>query len=60
LAFADGDLSARVRALLAPRSKPSTWPGRAVACGALVLPLLLLASHDRIHHCLETLLGALS
>jgi Zn-dependent protease with chaperone function len=60
ISFTGGDLKSRVHALLEGRSRFAAWPARALLLSALVLPALLGASHDLIHHGLETLLGALS
>ncbi len=60
ISFTHGDVEARVRTLLEERPPFSTWPGRVLVLSALVLPAALGASHDLVHHSLETLLGALS
>lgn len=59
LSFTDGDVEGRVRALLAGPRRYARWPTRALLLSAPLLPLALYASHDLIHHALETLLGAL-
>jgi hypothetical protein len=60
ISFTHGDLNARVRALLeGPRNHPS-WLAHILFAGGLLVPALVGASHDLIHHGLETLLGALS
>lgn len=60
ISFTGGDLKSRVHALLDGRRRFTAWPARVLLVGALVLPAVLGASHDLIHHGLETLLGALS
>lgn len=60
IAFTDGDLETRVRALLAVRPQYATWPIRLLLATLLLMPALVGASHAWVHHGLETLLGALS
>jgi hypothetical protein len=60
ISFTHGDLEARVHALLEGHRRFSSWPTRILLLSVLVLPAALGASHDLIHHALETLLGALS
>ncbi len=60
ISFTHGDLKARVEELLEERRCPPAWPARLLLAGGLLLPALVGASHDLIHHGLETLLGALS
>lgn len=60
ISFTEGDLKSRVHALLEdPRPRSVLWE-RLLILGALVLAVLVVVSHDAIHHGLETLLGALS
>jgi Zn-dependent protease with chaperone function len=58
--FSHGDVQVRVRALLDDVHPRPQWPTRVLALSALLVPLAVGASHDAIHHGLETLLGALS
>lgn len=60
ISITHGDLEARVRALLEAHDAFPTWRARVLLLSALVLPVALGASHDMIHHGLETLLGVLS
>jgi beta-lactamase regulating signal transducer with metallopeptidase domain len=60
LAFMHGDLSARVRELLASGSPKRAWPGRALASIASVAVVALCVAHKPVHHALEGLLGLLS
>lgn len=60
ISFTHGDLQTRVRALLERRRHHATWPARLLLVTLLLVPTLVGASHDFIHHGLETLLGALS
>lgn len=60
VSFTHGDLAARVRALLEDRPTPPAWRAHLLLAGAMALPVGLGASHDLIHHGLETLLGFLS
>jgi hypothetical protein len=60
ISFTHGDLETRVHALLEGRRRFSIWPTRILLLSAFVLLAALGASHDLIHHGLETLLGALS
>lgn len=55
-----GDLRGRVHALLEGRPARAAWPARAAAAAALGLGLASVLAHDHVHHCLETVLGALS
>lgn len=59
IAFTQVDLQTRVRALLERRRHPA-WPARLLLVALLLLPTLVGAARDFIHHGLETLLGALS
>lgn len=60
ISFTDGDLKARVHALLEGRHPHPGWRARLLLVSALVVPIALGLGHDLIHHGLETLLGALS
>jgi hypothetical protein len=60
ISFTHGDLQSRVRALLDGRRHHPRWPARLLLATLLLVPALVGASHDFIHHGLETLLGALS
>ena len=60
LSFTQGDLKARVHALLENRRAHPAWPARVLMIGGLVVPIAVGLAHDLIHHGLETLLGALS
>jgi len=60
MSFTQGDLKTRVQALLEGHRKFSNASTRALLLCALRLPVALGASHDLIHHGLETLLGVLS
>jgi hypothetical protein len=60
LAFTQGDIEARVVALLEPRCVHASWPARVLVAGFLALPVAAGLAHDVVHHGLETLLGALS
>jgi hypothetical protein len=59
LAFSDGDLVLRVRALLEPPRQNTLWPLRLIAGAVALLPIGAALSHELVHHGLETLLGAL-
>lgn len=59
LAFTDGDIALRVRALVSPPST-SLVPRHALLTIGVVLTLAALSAHDAVHHGLETLLGALN
>ncbi len=59
VAFNDGNLKARVLALLEPATARPRWPLHVFAASWLLMPLTLLLMHDIIHHGLETLLSAL-
>lgn len=60
LSFVDGDVKARVSALLGAPRRARLWPARILWICALLLPVVVGLAHDFIHHELETLLGALS
>lgn len=60
IGFAEGDLKARVRALLERDRAPSVWAARGLWFGVLILPAALLGFHGAVHHALETILGTLS
>jgi hypothetical protein len=60
ISFTHGDLTTRVHALLDGYRTFPSWPARVLLLCALVLPAALAASHNLVHHGLETLLGALS
>jgi hypothetical protein len=60
ISFIHGDLQARVRSLLKGRSTHPAWPARLVVAVLVLVPVLVGAAHELIHHVLETLLGALS
>lgn len=60
LSFTDGDLRTRIATLLYPPRSIPTWPAHVLLLCAVALPLIVGASHDLIHHELETVLGALS
>lgn len=60
ISFTGGNLESRIHALLEGRRRFAAWPARVLLLGTLLLPAVLGASHDLIHHGLETLLGALS
>lgn len=59
VAFTDGDVAVRVRALVSPTTGP-LFPRGGLVFGGVVLALGTLAAHDAVHHGLETLLGALN
>lgn len=60
LSFVEGDVRARVSALLQSPRPVRRWPARVLWACALLLPVVVGLSHDLVHHELETLLGALS
>ncbi len=60
ISFTNGDLKTRVHALLATERILPTWPKRVLLLSGLALLTAVGASHDLIHHGLETLLGSLS
>ncbi len=59
LSFTQGDLRARVHALLQDR-RAARWPSRLLVVVGLLLPVGIALFHGTIHHGLETVLGALS
>jgi hypothetical protein len=60
LSFTDGDVKARVGALLERRRPRSVWPARVLLAAGVAVPLIVGVANDVVHHGLETLLGALS
>lgn len=60
LSFADGDVGARVAALLAAPKRAPRWVLALLVLAAVLVPILVGLAHDSIHHELEMLLGALS
>lgn len=60
LSFTEGDVAARVSALVHPPRQFDVWSVRMLVAVGVLLPVLVAASHDHVHHALETLLGSLS
>jgi len=60
LSFTDGDVTARVSALVQPRCEFDVWSVRLLLAVGALLPAIVAAFHDPVHHALETLLGSLS
>lgn len=60
ISFTHGNLKARVHALLEGHRTHPVWPARLLLVFGLLIPVAIGASHDLVHHSLETLLGALS
>ncbi len=60
ISFTHGNLEARVHALLHGHRTVPAWPARLLLLCASSVPVAVGASHDLVHHGLETLLGALS
>ena len=60
ISFVQGNIQARVHALLEEHKTTSVWPAHILLVCALAVTVTLGFSHDLVHHALETVLGTLS
>lgn len=60
ISFTGGDVEDRVQALLEGPRRFAAWPKDVLRCMAITLLMALGASHDFVHHGIETLLGILN
>lgn len=59
LSFTDGDIDARLRALVEPQRASRAWPARLLVFALVLTVAAIGVMHERVHHALETVLGIL-